>query len=351
MKKKPNKKKVQFIDVTTRDGSYLVNFNISPEQTATLADYLDYAGLEYMEVGHGGGIGSFRLGYNPRYKDIDYILQAKKVAKNIKIGVLAPALSLVIPDLEELVPHIDFVRVGTMPKEVEKALPLIEIAKNQGLQVFVNLTRASALSPKQVAQEALKAQKMGADVVYLVDSMGSFTHKTIKEYVKAIVDKIDVPLGFHGHNNLGMANINSILAVEEGCRWVDATILGVGRQAGNAQLETLALLLRREGFQHSIKFPFLLNVAETLVAPIFKSSFKGIEPFDLWSAFYNLDLYPATLYQRLAFELGIDIKDLVVEISKMKDFIMLDDKHLKALIKKSGRNYSEVIQALQTRSV
>jgi 4-hydroxy 2-oxovalerate aldolase len=345
-KTKKKGKKVRFLDVTTRDGAYIINFDIKPDQVAMLADYFEHGGIEYIEVGHGSGLGAAKLGYPSVATDLEYVTAVKKSVKKSKVGVLMPALTIVIPDLEEVAPYIDFARIGTMPGEVEKAAPLIAKTKELGKEVFLQLTRAPSLPPKKVAQEALKAQKMGADVVYLVDSMGSLTPKTIREYVKAIKDKVDLPLGFHGHNNLGLANINSVIAVEEGCEWIDASLLGVGRQAGNAQLELVALLLEREGYHSTLNVPFLLDVAETLVAPLFKN-FKGIHPFDVWAAFWNVDLYPERFYRRLALELGLNIRDLAVEIAEMPDFVTMDDKHLKALIKKTGRNYSDVIRAVQ----
>src|SRR5262245_27887270 len=343
-----NKKAVKFIDVTTRDGSYVINFDIKPAEVGTLVDYFEYGGIEYIEVGHGAGLGAVKLGYQTNATDLEYVTAARKGVKKAKLGVLMPAMTMVIPDLEEVAPHIDFARIGTMPGEVDKAAPLIERAKELELEVFLQLTRAPALPPKKVAQQALQAQKMGADVVYLVDSMGSLTPKTIKDFVRAIQDKTKIPLGFHGHNNLGLANINSVIAVEEGCEWIDASFLGVGRQAGNAQLEIVALLLEREGFHSGLKIPFLLDFAETVIAGIFKK-FKGIDPYDIWAAFLNLDLYPEKFYRRLAVELGFNTRDLAVEIAELPDFVTMDDKHLKALVKKTGRNYAEVLQAIQNQ--
>jgi 4-hydroxy 2-oxovalerate aldolase len=348
MKKRPQKL-VNFLDVTTRDGAYLINFDIKPEQVATLVDYFDYAGLPYIEVGHGSGLGATKLGFHALASDLQYVTAAKNAAKKAKIGVLMPAMTMVIPDLEEVAPLIHFARVGAMPGEVDKAEPLVRRAKELGLEVFVQLTRTPAQSAKKAAQEAFKAQKMGADIVYLVDSMGSLTPKTVREYVKAIKDKCDRPLGVHCHNNLGLANINSIVAVEEGCEWVDASILGVGRQAGNAQLETVALLLEREGFHSHLNIPFLLDVAETLIAPMFKN-YKGVHPFDMWSAFLNVDMYPEGFYRRLALKLGVNIKDLALQIAELPDFVTMDDKHLKILAKKAGKNYSEILRAVQGQS-
>ena len=72
------------------------------------------------------------------------------------------------------------------------------------------------------------------DVFYIVDSSGSMLPSEVKDYIKVIKDYTDISIGFHGHNNLGMANANSYVALENGGKFVDGTLGGVGRSAGNA---------------------------------------------------------------------------------------------------------------------
>src|SRR5262249_39550083 len=128
--------------------------------------------------------------------------------------------------------------------------------------------------------------------------------------------------------------------------WLDASLLGAGRQAGNAQLETLAILLEKEGYQHSLNIPLLLLTAESLASPIFKN-YKGIEPYDLWAAAWNLDLYPRWYFNKIARVVGLDTFSLIKEIAKLKDFVMMDENQLAALCERFKVPYDKMFDELR----
>ncbi len=340
-------KKIQILDVSSRDGSYALNFQITPHNVATIVDYLDYAGIPYIEIGHGSGLGFSKLGYPSAASNLEYAHAAKVMKKKSKIGVLSPSLNLVLPELEEIAPHIDFVRFAVMPRETKKAEKLIQKSKKLNLEVFVQLSRASLLNPEELLEEAKKAENMGVNVVYIVDTIGNFTPESTKAYFSTLKNKIHTPLGFHAHNNLGLANINALTAIEEGCEWVDACMQGVGRQSGNTQLETIASLLEKKGYRTELNIPLLLDVAETIIKDIFQNTIKGASAFEIRSALANIDMYPEPIFRKLALALGYTLDELIQQISEIKNFVTLDESHIKLLAKKAGRTYSEVIQMLQ----
>ena len=332
--KKPSKKpsvqskitkkniKVKLLDVTFREGSYIVDKPLKNEQILQVVDYLDEAGIEYLELSSAGSKSG-----DSSSSEIDLLQSCRNKVKKLKIGSLVNAHWTNFACFEELTPYLDFVRIGANANDTSCAARLIEKSKNKGIFTFFQLMRAPAISPQKAAQAAKNAQKMGADVFYIVDTMGSFTNQQVKEYVKVIREESDISLGFHAHNNLCLAVSNSLEAVRAGCEWVDASLLGVGRQAGNTQLEVLALLLEKEAYSTGIKIPFLLDTIESLVLPLFKN-YKGINPFDVWAAFWNLDLHPRWVFDKIAMLVGYDSRSFVRELAKIKSFVTLDDEQL-----------------------
>lgn len=327
--------KVKLLDVTFREGSYIVDRPLKNEQVLQVADYLEEAGITHLELGN---------------TDLDLIQSCRAKLKKLKIGTLVNAHWTNFACFEELTPHLDFVRIGVNANDTACASRLIEKSKQRGLFTFFQLMRSPSISPLKAAQAAKNAQKMGVDVVYIVDTMGSFVPQKLREYLKVIRDHTDISLGFHAHNNLCMAVANSLEAIRSGCEWVDASLLGVGRQAGNAQLEVLALLLEKEGYSTGIQLSFLLDTVESLVAPLFKN-YKGVEPFDAWAAYWNLDLYPRWVFDKMAMLVGYDSRSFVKELAKVKSFVTLNDEQLAVIAEHFKTSLEALTQAASTPPV
>ena len=123
--------------------------------------------------------------------------------------------------------------------------------------------KSSSVSSMRFSEYAKMAEDFGADMIYIVDSAGSMLPKELEKYILNLKSKIQIPFGFHGHDNIGMANANSILAYEYGALHVDTTILGVGRGSGNASTETVISILQDKYNQlNSINVNNILHVAK-----------------------------------------------------------------------------------------
>lgn len=83
------------------------------------------------------------------------------------------------------------------------------------------------------------------DIIYMVDSFGSVMPEDIRQIICEIKARTTCAIGFHGHNNLQLGLINTLTAIEEGCEFVDTTVLGMGRGAGNLNLELLLTVLNK----------------------------------------------------------------------------------------------------------
>lgn len=268
----------ELLETTIRDGSYEVDFQFTKADLALLVGLLDRAGLKYIEIGHGWGIrGQQWPGSVPAAEtDGDYMRAARRAAPNAKIGSLVAANVFEEPVLREIFEEaidngLDFIRMACTPKSIpdrEATMKSIEYAAKRGLLVSVNFMRSYLRTPEQMADKCRAAAEAGASWVYLVDSAGCWTPDEVKQYVAAAVAKTDARVGFHGHNNLGLATANSIAAIQEGATLVDASLQGLGRATGNAETERLlALMQGRLGLEPQIDRRAVNAIGRDLVRP------------------------------------------------------------------------------------
>jgi 4-hydroxy 2-oxovalerate aldolase len=141
---------------------------------------------------------------------------------------------------------LDFVRIATNIDNLDSALDSAAQLTQMGFQAFVNLMQASSLSLDQLATFSGKASGLGLAGVYLADSFGALKPRELEEMVNFLVSVGEEPVGVHCHDNLGLALANSLAAIDAGATFIDGTVLGVGRGAGNTNLEDLVLQYRPE---------------------------------------------------------------------------------------------------------
>jgi len=116
----------------------------------------------------------------------------------------------------------------------------------------------------KLLEEALKLQEYGANALVLMDSAGNYIATDVSTKVGLLVEKLDIPVGFHAHNNLGMAVANSLAAVQAGATIVDGTLCGFGAGAGNTQLEVLCAVLARYNYQTGVDLFSLCQAIDEL---------------------------------------------------------------------------------------
>ena len=121
---------------------------------------------------------------------------------------------------------------------------------------------------ERIVEEAKKMESYGADYINLADSAGYLLPEGVKERIEAVTQAVKIPVGFHAHNNLGMAIANSLMAVQSGATFIDGTLRGLGAGAGNAQIEVLAGVLKRSGYDVNADFYKLMDIAQDFVDPI-----------------------------------------------------------------------------------
>ena len=278
-------KKVNILDVSLRDGSYAIDFSFTAEDTEKICRALEDAGFEYIEIGHGVGLNASNSGLGKAAaSDREYLEAAKRTLTKAKFGMFC------IPGVAKL-DHIDlaaeygmqFVRIGTDVDAIDSAREFISRAKKYGMFVASNVMKSYALDTEEFAKKALQVENYGADLVYLVDSAGGMLPEDIERYYNSIRKVTNISLGFHGHDNLGMAIANSLKAAELGFEFVDSSLQGMGRSAGNAATELLVAALAKKGFSTDVDFLKTLDTGEKFIQPLVE--LRGKVPLDVVSGY------------------------------------------------------------------
>lgn len=257
-------KQIQIHDPTLRDGHHAVRHSLGPDQIRAYALAANAAGLPVVEVGHGNGLGASSLQVGrARLSDDEMLAITREALTTSKLAVfLLPGWGTV-QDIKKAIAHeVDLVRIGTHCTEGNLAERHLGFLREQDVEAHAVLLMSHMATPEQLAEECALLVGFGATGVGIMDSAGHYLPADVTERIRAIRAATDVPVMFHGHNNLSMAVANSIAAAEAGADILDACARGFGAGAGNTQLEVLVPVLERLGYQTGIDLYRLLEAAD-----------------------------------------------------------------------------------------
>lgn len=257
--------KILISDPTLRDGSHAVRHQLTAKQIAAYAAAAETAGVPIVEVGHGNGLGASSLQVGESLlSDIEMFEAARKNLVNSKLGIFVlPGFATINKDLKmALEIGVDVVRVVSHCTEADITERHISYVRERGKEVYGGLMMTHMVSKEVLIEECRKMESYGAEGVILMDSAGAYLPKDATKKIGTLVRHLKIPVGFHAHNNLGMAVANSIAAVEAGATIVDGTARGFGAGAGNAQLEILVAILERMGYSTGIDLYKILDAVD-----------------------------------------------------------------------------------------
>ena len=273
-------KKIEILDCTLRDGSYVLDFNFSLLDTYLITKVLFESGVNYVEIGHGLGLGASKKKNikNSLHSDDEYIKisnLAKQKNEN-KIGCFCFSNNVTNKNFHFAKKSgLDFIRFAYEKNNFIKIKKDIEYCKKVGLEVHLNLIKTYQYSLPDLRSILKKINKLRIDYFYIVDSSGGMTSNELKKYIKFTRKNLrtDIKIGFHGHNNLGMANSNCITAIDNSVTMIDSSMLGMGRGAGNAITESLAAYLQREKYLENINLTKILKFIKNYLIKIFPQNY------------------------------------------------------------------------------
>ena len=264
---------IKVFDCTIRDGGLVNDFHFTDEFVKAHYDTCVAAGVDYMEIGKNNSptlqspedFGKWNF---CKEEDIRSIVGDNDT--NLKIAVMSDigrtVGSELLPKSESVV---DMVRIATYIHQIPAAIELINEAHAKGYETTVNIMAISKSFDDELDEVLAALSKTPVDVIYIADSFGSFYPEQInrltEKYLK-VAESVGKKIGIHAHNNMQLAYANTIEAMTYGTSYLDVTISGLGRGAGNCPMELLIGFLKNPKY----KMMPVLKFIEEFIVPLEK---------------------------------------------------------------------------------
>lgn len=311
--------RVVITEVALRDGSHAVNHSFTETQVEKVVHALDDANMPYIEVSHGDGLGGSTFQYGQSAVDEFKLIEiAVKTARNSKIAVLLLPGIGTVNDLKRAKDlGVSMVRVATHVTEADIAEQHIKAALEMGFSTVGFLMMAHMVTPEVLLEQARKMENFGVEAVYVTDSAGAMLPDEVGEKIALLKANLQCEIGFHGHNNLGLAMGNTLAAIQSGATRIDGSIRALGAGAGNTQTEVLVAILRKKQIYTGIDLYKIIDVGENLVASLL------LKPQEITKG--SLILGYAGVYssfllhaERAAIKYGIDSRDILYRLGELQ---------------------------------
>jgi 4-hydroxy 2-oxovalerate aldolase len=328
-----NKNSITFLDCTLRDGGY---YNAWDFDFSLIQDYIkavNAAGVNFIELG-------FRSLNKKGFKGAcayttDEFLRNLEIPNGVQIGVMVNA-SEIIKDckmseavLKQLFPEdtssslVHLVRIACHTHEFIEALNAIVWLKARGFIVGLNIMQIGERSTEEIETLAMVAAKYPLDILYFADSLGNMNPERISEIVCFLRRHWTGEIGVHTHDNMGFALANTLRAIDKDVTWVDSTVKGMGRGAGNAKTELLAIEIAN------------LNESKCNLIPLMGLISKYFEPL---SRYYH---WGHNAYYYLSGKYGIHptyVQEMMADSRYAEEDILAVIEHLR---RNGGKKFSQ----------
>lgn len=239
----------KILDCTLRDGGYYTNWDFDKDLVDSYIQSFNNLPIEYLEVGYRSPV---QKQYHGEYFYLPvYVMKRLKEQSTKKLVIILNEKDVKADDVELLlrpcIGLITMIRLAIDPEHFERAIGLAKVIKSMGFEIGFNVMYMSKWKQYKGFLDLLPKIEGIADYFYMVDSYGGVYPEDVKETIALVRKQINIPLGFHGHNNMELGLINTLTAIEEGVEMVDVTVTGMGRGAGNLKTELLLTALNAKG--------------------------------------------------------------------------------------------------------
>ena len=282
---------IKVVDCTIRDGGLMNSHYFDENVVRSVYQAVVAAGVDYMELGYKGSKRIFSPSeYGPwkfcSEEDIRNIVGENDTP--LKLSAMADAERTdyhddILPREESV---LDMIRVATYIHQIPTALDMIKDARDKGYEVTLNLMAISTVQEWELDKALEAIGESEAEAIYLVDSFGALYSEHVQYLIRKYLSYAKpngMEVGIHTHNNQQLAFANTIEGIITGANYLDASIGGLGRGAGNCNLELLL------GFLHNPKFWIrpVLECIRDYIEPLRKELGWGFDLPYMITGFYN----------------------------------------------------------------
>ena len=332
------KNKLNILDCTLRDGGYYNNWDFSKELIEKYLKAMSAAKIDYIEIGFRFSKKDIYLG--PCAYTTSSFLEKLDIPKKLKIGIMINAKDILANGLtkKEIKKtffdfpkknKFSFIRFACHLNEIAKIIPICNELNKKKITTAINLMQISEVSDLEIEKITTLASNSKLDVFYFADSLGNLEPKDIIKISNVIKRYWKKDIGFHAHDNMGRALINGVAAFSNGVKWIDSTVTGMGRGAGNIKTEfallqfskylkknfDISLLLKLienkfDSMKHKYKWgtnPYYYLAGQNKIHPTFIQSMLSelkLEPLEMLSAIDNLKKEEGKNFNRNLIEVG-----------------------------------------------
>ena len=277
-----------FLDCTLRDGGYYNAWDFDHSLIQNYIFAVNAAGVDIVELG-------FRTLNKQGFKGAcahttDSFIKTLEVPENLSLCVMINASEIINKGkyseqkLTQLFPsdsvssNISIVRIASHTYEFIEALSAVNFLNAMGFKVGFNLMQVSESEPNDLIMLSKEAAKYPIDVLYFADSLGNMNSEKVKHVIDLFRTNWKGELGIHAHDNMSMGLSNSLYALSQGVTWVDSTVTGMGRGAGNVKTELLAIEIS-DLRNTKLNIKPLISLANDIFKPLKNKYLWGTNPF------------------------------------------------------------------------
>ena len=326
------KNKLNILDCTLRDGGYYNNWDFSKDLIEDYLKAMSASKIEYVELGFRFFKKDMYLG--PCAYTTSSFLKTLNIPKNLKIGIMINAKDIVSNDLSKSEinknffefskkKEISFIRFACHLSEVGQIIPICNSLNKKGIPTAINLMQISEIDDDEIEKISKLVSKSKIDVFYFADSLGNLEPQNIKHISNLIRKNWKKDIGFHAHDNMSRALINGVAAFNSGINWIDSTVTGMGRGAGNIQTE-FALLQFSKYLKKNSDISLLLKLIKQRFNPMKIKYGWGTNPYYYLAGQHKI--HP-TFIQSMLTELNLEPLEILSAINNLK--------------KKDGKNFNK----------
>lgn len=245
---------IKVIDCTVRDGGLMNKWQFDNKFVKHVYQALSEAGVDYMEIGYLSSAEAFDAKeYGPwrfcHEKDLKKIVGDGE--NRVKLSAMADIGRIEYDDIPlSSESSLDMVRVACYVHQIDAAIDLAHHCHDKGYETTINLMAVSTVGIRELNEALEDLEKSKVPIIYLVDSFGAFYSEDIDSLVTKYKERLpNKTIGIHAHNNQQLAFSNTIASIINGVNYLDATLYGIGRGAGNCPLEVLLSFLKNPKFK------------------------------------------------------------------------------------------------------